>query len=89
MLVFPLGELRGAFNALTIQEKLVYSASHPNNNLCSEAENQEMLEIQRKYAYILPFEVINGKQNIFSIDPQLSLLVESEKLKVYVITSPK
>ncbi len=66
------------FQKLPINQKLKYSSKNPNNKLWGEAEKQEMRELQRKYAYMLPFEVINGKVDIFSIDPAFAMQVKNE-----------
>ncbi len=71
----PLGELKGAFNTLTIQEKLKYSSKNPNNTYWGEKERQQMREIQYQYAYMLPFEAINGKVDIFAREALLNSYV--------------
>ena len=73
--LLPSGELKGAFNSLTINQKLKYNIAHPDQKLWTEKEEQEMRELSRKFAYAFPFEVIKGKVDIFAIDPALNASV--------------
>ena len=67
------------FNNLTIDQKLKYNIAHPKQNYWGEKERQQMKELQNKYAIMLPFDAINGKIDIFSIDPALNLKLHSSR----------